>query len=215
MNTLKEMDLFTAHGSLQRPVIFFRGKIASFEKAENGPHLFGGALPKAEGGSPKAAFQTVLTVSTQHCPVLSSCDIEKIPFVFAFHHSTALRYTINKDASLVFNPVQSYQGKDFPYPDYPEVFPTTNFKSTQWTEMSWKEFGRLLVQDFEGAGLDAQEDPTMATLIVPPRQQDYGVSLWGSLGKCPPPEKIEDTAPQCVFLFKLDTQSVIAFNLCT
>jgi len=201
-------------GELLTPTVIFPDRIlrSSFTGEGRNRHRFGGPVEVSIKPWPRSAPRPhcVMRVDLDD-PTLGLCWEDtpvatKIPLIYGFRiDGCRLTYRVRRSNELEVMKLEGGRPKDWPYSDYPAVFPTVPLYFESAKPLDWNK----LEDDEDWVGLtrqDARPAKGEMLVVVPPNDA-YGVSLWGNSG--------DANQVQSIFRVNLKTLVVEAWNECT
>lgn len=190
---------------MQGPVLAVRAHIwlADFD-AEDAPHRFGGPLDlTVTGGDGQAmTLHRVLTLNLSDPRIgIAIPGVSELPLIYGFvHDGCELKYEVVSDREIrMLEPPGQPPANDWPYENFPAVFPTHAFGLQDDGVIDPEEFEELVWQEIRAS------DPDDAIVAIVPPSDSYGVSLWG-----------DGDAELVQVVFEIDpaARTVVAYNQC-
>lgn len=191
---------------VERPVVVVRGRVRLAEFGGSaGPHRFGGPLDldvRGTGGTP-IVLHRVLTLALSD-PLLgvSMRGIAELPLVYGFlHDACRIKYRVISERRIeMLEMPEAPPSTDWPYENYPSVFPELRFALRDDGEIDPDD-----VEDLTWQGVE-EIDPAEGMVAIVPPSAKYGVSLWGDG---------DEEMVQVVFEVDPEAGTVVATNQCT
>ncbi|MBK1830168.1 hypothetical protein JIN77_05505 [Verrucomicrobiaceae bacterium R5-34] len=189
------------YGDLCFPILIRGSKIIVFRISEDDTaHTFGGELSSNIRIPLNAVIHNLATLDTTSCEGLADVEAKQLHLIYAFRHDgDGVNYKVKGESIEVTSISPDQPDEDWPYEDYPDVFPRRFLEVWGIIDADQDAIDGLLHQEVDMSGSD------LLIAVFPP-SESYGVSLWGEYGD---PEMV-----QCIFEYNLKKGEVNTYNLC-
>ncbi len=186
-------------------IAYHDGKVYRFRRSRKQEFSwFGGPSDEYPSGIEHGPqpLHHLATLWGHHLPFLLEYYVFELPLFYWFcFDGCRLRYRLGDKTPKVelLELDQTDSVEDFPYRNYPTMFPYYPLAPTEPVPASTDDFGEILHQPLESSPGEL--------IVLVPSQFSLGVSLWGPHGDA---EEV-----QTVFRVDLKQKTIEGFNICT